>query len=123
MKSITQLKSTFPWVGLCLIALIPGHGNAQVPAILIEACSLLEPASKRVECLQVANRQNACTSTSYTPQTAYSAVPNSVAPRTTNTAAAPRTNFSSLGGQTCYVGPRGGTYTITKSGKKNYGGC
>ncbi len=24
---------------------------------------------------------------------------------------------------TCYVGPRGGTYTITKSGKKNYSGC
>lgn len=23
----------------------------------------------------------------------------------------------------CYVGPRGGTYTITKSGRKNYGGC
>lgn len=23
----------------------------------------------------------------------------------------------------CYVGPRGGTYTIAKSGKKNYGGC
>jgi Excalibur calcium-binding domain len=23
----------------------------------------------------------------------------------------------------CYVGPRGGTYTITVSGKKNYGGC
>jgi hypothetical protein len=27
------------------------------------------------------------------------------------------------GGPTCHVGPRGGTYTITKSGKKNYGGC
>lgn len=26
-------------------------------------------------------------------------------------------------GQTCFVGPRGGTYTITASGKKNYGGC
>ena len=26
-------------------------------------------------------------------------------------------------GPTCYVGPRGGTYTITKSGKKNYSGC
>jgi hypothetical protein len=26
-------------------------------------------------------------------------------------------------GPTCYVGPRGGTYTITKSGRKNYGGC
>ncbi|WP_397533408.1 YHYH domain-containing protein [Roseateles sp.] len=23
----------------------------------------------------------------------------------------------------CYVGPRGGTYTITKTGKKNYSGC
>lgn len=27
------------------------------------------------------------------------------------------------GGQTCYVGPRGGTYTITASGRKNYSGC
>lgn len=23
----------------------------------------------------------------------------------------------------CHVGPRGGTYTITRSGRKNYGGC
>lgn len=23
----------------------------------------------------------------------------------------------------CYTGPRGGRYTITSSGKKNYGGC
>ncbi|WP_353401685.1 excalibur calcium-binding domain-containing protein [Pseudophaeobacter arcticus] len=23
----------------------------------------------------------------------------------------------------CYVGPRGGTYTVTASGRKNYGGC
>ncbi|WP_342064772.1 YHYH domain-containing protein [Cupriavidus sp. OTU4895] len=27
------------------------------------------------------------------------------------------------GGPTCYTGPRGGTYTITASGRKNYGGC
>lgn len=26
-------------------------------------------------------------------------------------------------GPTCYTGPRGGTYTITKSGRKNYKGC
>lgn len=26
-------------------------------------------------------------------------------------------------GPTCYVGPRGGTYTITRSGRKNYSGC
>ena len=24
---------------------------------------------------------------------------------------------------TCYVGPRGGAYTITASGRKNYSGC
>jgi hypothetical protein len=28
-----------------------------------------------------------------------------------------------MGGQTCHVGPRGGTYTITASGRKNYSGC
>lgn len=32
---------------------------------------------------------------------------------------APRRSSSSR----CYVGPRGGTYTITASGNKNYGGC
>ena len=26
-------------------------------------------------------------------------------------------------GTTCYTGPRGGTYTITPSGRKNYKGC
>lgn len=26
-------------------------------------------------------------------------------------------------GPECFVGPRGGTYTITASGRKNYGGC
>jgi hypothetical protein len=29
----------------------------------------------------------------------------------------------SVGSARCYVGPRGGTYTITASGRKNYGGC
>lgn len=27
------------------------------------------------------------------------------------------------GKPTCHVGPRGGTYTITPSGRKNYAGC
>lgn len=30
----------------------------------------------------------------------------------------PRRSYSN-----CYTGPRGGTYTITASGRKNYGGC
>jgi hypothetical protein len=29
----------------------------------------------------------------------------------------------SMGGSRCYVGPRGGTDTITASGNKNYSGC
>ncbi len=33
----------------------------------------------------------------------------------------PTRSYRSGGG--CYVGPRGGTYTITASGNKNYGGC
>lgn len=40
---------------------------------------------------------------------------------------APSLSFTSraysTGGQNCFVGPRGGTYTITKSGRRNYGGC
>ena len=40
-----------------------------------------------------------------------------VAPRST---AAPAVQSLPSG---CHVGPRGGTYTITKSGRKNYGGC
>jgi hypothetical protein len=27
------------------------------------------------------------------------------------------------GSPTCHVGPRGGTYTITANGRKNYAGC
>ncbi|WP_366914935.1 YHYH domain-containing protein [Polaromonas sp.] len=42
----------------------------------------------------------------------------------TSAAAAPRQVAPAQSdGQSCYVGPRGGTYTITKSGKKNYAGC
>jgi hypothetical protein len=32
-------------------------------------------------------------------------------------------NFSKPVSPTCYTGPRGGTYTITSSGRKNYSGC
>ena len=39
-----------------------------------------------------------------------------------NTTYSGRSNYSSLGG-ICYTGPRGGTYTITSSGRKNYSGC
>lgn len=35
----------------------------------------------------------------------------------------PPRESGATGGATCYTGPRGGTYTITKSGRKNYSGC
>jgi len=41
----------------------------------------------------------------------------------TSTNLIPAPAVQPMPGPTCYVGPRGGTYTITKSGRKNYGGC
>lgn len=41
-----------------------------------------------------------------------------------NAAALPRKSAPAQSADpTCHVGPRGGTYTITKSGRKNYAGC
>jgi endonuclease YncB( thermonuclease family) len=36
---------------------------------------------------------------------------------------APVAHRAAAHGSECHVGPRGGTYTITASGRKNYGGC
>ena len=95
--------------------------HAEVAPILLEACNAMQPATKRMECLRAANavRQDAGPAYrgSTTPQAVF------IAPQATKTSrvtsAAPR----STGGQTCYTGPRGGTYTITASGRKNYSGC
>jgi hypothetical protein len=38
-------------------------------------------------------------------------------------AATPQRVAPSPASPTCYVGPRGGTYTLTPSGRKNYAGC
>jgi hypothetical protein len=112
------------WSAVILAALVPLPVLAEVPAILIEACSLLEPAAKRVECLKVANRQSATESaTGYTPQSLYSTKTQSTAVTPSTQPSLPRVSLGALSGQTCFVGPRGGTYTITKSGRKNYGGC
>lgn len=44
-------------------------------------------------------------------------------PGTPTNSVSPSTVRPAHDARTCYVGPRGGTYTITKSGKKNYSGC
>lgn len=110
-------------IGLAVLLAFPVLSLAQVPPILIEACSQLEPASKRIECLKAANGQTQARSSSQAPQPAYAAPVRPTPPGAAQFAPAPNTSFTSPGGKTCYVGPRGGTYTITKSGKKNYGGC
>ncbi|WP_139146995.1 hypothetical protein [Hydrogenophaga sp. PML113] len=110
-------------IGLVVLAASPIHALAQVPAILLEACSQLEPASKRVECLKAANGQTQARSNSLAPHPAYAAPARPTSPSAAQFAPAPNTSYTSPSGKTCYVGPRGGTYTITKSGKKNYGGC
>jgi len=110
---------------LWMIALVldMGIAAAEVPPILMEACSLLEPASKRIECLQVAN-QPTPQGLSETNRPYPSHVPSYLAaPAAAMPVAPARSSGYSGGGSTCHVGPRGGTYTITKSGKKNYGGC
>lgn len=108
------------WMSLLVFEL--GIAAAEVPPILIEACSMLESASKRIECLQVANQQPQGLSGTNRPTPihapSYLATPAAAMP-----VAPTRSSGYTAGSSTCHVGPRGGTYTITKSGKKNYGGC
>ena len=96
---------------------------AQTPPILLEACNAMEPAARRLECLRAASGMSAAGATAPSsrptaaPQAFYG--PSNTAPRA---AVAPSGSYSA-GDKTCYVGPRGGTYTITASGRKNYSGC
>lgn len=103
------------------VALAAGTVNAQTPSILLEACNAMEPASKRLECLRAASGVRQGTASTYQGATAPQAA--FAAPRPTTTARVTSAAARSTGGQTCYTGPRGGTYTITASGRKNYGGC
>lgn len=97
-----------------LLLLIGTFASAQVPTILLEACNQMEPATKRLECLKAAAGTAQRPQVSQ-PLTATGSSRSAIA--STGSAAPTSSN------QTCFVGPRGGTYTITRSGKKNYGGC
>lgn len=122
VSSIVGLRKLSGALACGVVALVlQTEARAQVPSVLIEACSMLEPASKRIECLQQAN-QGARSSNGASPSQGYRP-PAPSAPSYLQSAPAPNTSYAAPSGQTCFVGPRGGTYTITKSGKKNYGGC
>lgn len=106
-----------------LLGLLVEMACAQVPIVLLEACNALEPASKRLECLRAANQKAELGSGGAAPQPAYRPPPQSPPANSYHFVPTPNTSYSAPSGKTCFVGPRGGTYTITKSGKKNYGGC
>lgn len=110
-----RFVSVVPIAALVLVTQVA----AEVPDILLEACSLLDSPSKRVECLRAADGQSRGSASARSPQPqSLMAAPTARAPSVQS--AAPSVGASD---STCYVGPRGGTYTITKSGRKNYGGC
>jgi hypothetical protein len=87
---------------------------AQVPTILLESCNQMAPSSKRLECLKAA-----------AGAASQPRVPQPLAATESQQSAMPSTARAAptSSSQTCFVGPRGGTYTITRSGNKNYGGC
>jgi hypothetical protein len=95
---------------------------AQTPAILLEACNAMEPASKRLECLRAAAGTRSVPATVYGGTPSVPQVPPS-ASRSLSANTYRQTPPRAASSQTCYTGPRGGTYTITASGRKNYSGC
>lgn len=95
--------------------ILASHAALAASPILLEACNALEPASKRLECLKEANGaslvRSAPAQNVRMPQNVYDSPAALPARRSINS------------DRVCHVGPRGGTYTITASGKKNYSGC
>ena len=131
------MRSLVTVFGLLMACAAAQAGTA---SILLEACNLFDERDKRLECLRAANGLGAGTSAgqspsrSTRPEAARAATPNTLADfdgtpgtarrssgshKATSAPGPARTN----GGATCYTGPRGGTYTITASGRKNCGGC
>lgn len=103
-------------VAVVLVAAASVH--AQISPVLLEACNAMEPASKRLECLRAAGAVRSDVGSTTAARTSSTSTRS--ATQQFATAPAPKTTSS---GAVCYTGPRGGTYTITASGRKNYSGC
>lgn len=109
------------WILGAAMAISVVAAQAAIPAILLEACNSFDQADKRMECLKAANRSEQSNSRANAgipmsaAQSAYAAPSHLTSPRAAST--------RNSSGSTCYTGPRGGTYTITASGRKNYSGC
>lgn len=94
--------------------------HAEIAPILLEACNLFPEAGKRMQCLRAAEQSPRANGGS-TQQRSLSAAADSSSGA--DSPAFKQSSRRSGGGATCYTGPRGGTYTLTPSGRKNYNGC
>lgn len=92
------------WLSLAIAA---SCAHAAMPPVLLEACSAIEPAQKRLECLRAANARNAAAPQ---PGTVLQPAP-----------AVPYVRRASP--PLCYIERGGASYAITPDGRKNYGGC
>lgn len=109
---------------LVLVALAAStFAQAAVPPILAEACNLFPQAAKRAQCLQAADQQPGGMVGSSQQRSLASQTPSKAGSTQSSLAAKQPKARTGAGGSTCYTGPRGGTYTITPSGRKNYNGC
>lgn len=112
-------------LAISLLAAMPLIVSAAPAPILIEACGLFKQAAKRAECLRAADERTSGGGYASAGGARYN-LTQPVASRqsqsTSAVVARPARKHASED-STCYVGPRGGTYTITASGRKNYNGC
>lgn len=103
---------------ICFLVVAAFAVQGQIAPILLEACNGIDSAAKRLECLRAANDAQSTGAGQTQPSTStianqLTAPGFQIAPNTTGGSSRPK----------CFVGPRGGTYTITASGRKNYSGC
>lgn len=106
-----------------------------LPALAAESdakCGQLPTFTQRVECIRSLDTKpspSSPTSLGSSPASSESVRPAPVARTTPDRMERPIANQSKVqisparGDGTCHTGPRGGAYTITDSGRKNYSGC
>lgn len=125
------MPSLLKALGLLMVCTAAQAGTAP---ILLEACNLFDERDKRLACLRAANGLGADNPAAHpgTSRPSRSAPVPAAVPQALGSfesgvhqagSNGARSPARTSGGATCYTGPRGGTYTITASGRKNYGGC
>lgn len=98
-----------PLLAPAMLCAFCASAAAQLPPVLLEACSAMEPSSRRLQCLRAANDLPSAQGIPTAPSAHPPAAPRRFMPRQSP--------------PLCHVAPGGDTYTITASGQRDYGGC